>query len=112
MRKRLARYYQQTHVFNAKFMEYSKTPEGSNVCLLGNICIGGHWVADHVWIHRSKAVKRLELMHGDHVRFEAQVDRYARNHPLPPDFEVEYDYGLVKIREFIVLKRKAESEEA
>jgi hypothetical protein len=111
MRERLAEHYQETHNFSAFFLSYSKTPEGSNVVCLRQICIGQKWVADHVWVHRSKQMKQLELMAGDIIQFEARVCRYSRGIPRPHVDDIEYDYGLEKIREIRVLKRHIEGTE-
>lgn len=105
MRERLVEHYQEVHCFTAQFRSYGKTVEGSNVICLGNICLGNIWVADHIWIHRSKHMKQLALISGDRVQFEARVGRYVRGVARPHIAEPEYDYNLEKIREFIVLER-------
>jgi hypothetical protein len=106
MRERLAERYQETHCFTGQFRQYARTAEGSNVACFSNICIGNDWVADHVWIHRSKHMKKQELKTGDRVQFEARVERYAKNGiPRPHVEAIEWDYCLDKIREFVVIKR-------
>lgn len=106
MRERLAQHYQETHIFTAQFRSYGKTTDGSNMACLGNInLVGLGWVADHIWVHRSKHMKQLALIAGDMVQFEARIGRYVRGTARPHFVESEYDYNLEKVREFIVLKR-------
>lgn len=107
MRERLAPHYQETHCFTADFASYSKTEDGNNVACFRNVKLNGKWVCDHVWIHRSKHMKNLELKHGDKVQFEARVGRYTRGFPRIEQ-EVEFDYNLEKVREFIVVQRHTE----
>lgn len=109
MRERLAQHYQTTHIFTGQFRSYSKTSQDSNVACFSNICIEGQvWVADHVWIHRSKHMKQLELTAGDCVQFEARVGHYSISVPRPHVEGVEWDYCLEKVREFIVVQRHRE----
>lgn len=112
MRERLGRYFGQTHCFTGVFLNYSKTPEGSNVACFRWISIGKVPVADHVWIHRSKHMKQLELMAGDVVQFEARVGRYSRGIPRPHAEEIEYDFCLEKIKEIVVLKRHMKGQDS
>lgn len=107
MRERLAQHYQTTHIFTAQFRSYSKTAAGSNVACFSNVCIEGQvWVADHIWIHRSKHMKQLELTAGDCVQFEARVGRYSRNIPRPHVEAIEFDFCLEKVRDFRVMQRR------
>jgi hypothetical protein len=106
MRERLSRHYQETLTFQARFLNYSKTPEGSNVVCLGDIHLGHLWMADHVWIHRSKTIKQLELKRGDMVEFEARVNRYCKEFINPETGQRDWDYGLEKVKEFKVIERK------
>lgn len=108
MRQRLEPYYQETHIFTARFQKYSKTIHGSNVVCLVGLCLGGQAVADHIWIHRSKQVKQLELKNGDMVEFEARVCKYARDWFAVEIEDISLDYGLEKIREFRVTKREGD----
>lgn len=108
MRERLSNYYQQTCIVTARFSHYSKTDSGSNVVCLNNLVICDKWVADHVWIHRSKQIKLLELRAGDVVQFEGRVCRYLRNIFVIDRTDLSMDYGLEKIREFKVMERRNE----
>lgn len=105
MREGLAEHFQATECFTAVFQRYSKTPEGSNVVCLRQVHIDGKLVTDHVWIHRSKHIKNMELIEGDLVQFEARVTRYAAGIPRPHVDAVQFDFCLEKIRNFVVLKR-------
>lgn len=73
---------------------------------LGDVHHGHLWMADHVWIHRSKHMKRLELKKGDMVEFEARVCRYYRDFTDPKTGQRDMDYGLEKVRDFKVIERK------
>ncbi len=105
MREELAQHYQTINVFTAHFVSYGRTDDGSNVVLLAHIHLGEEWVADHVWVHRSKHMKQLELKVGDVVEFEARVGRYVKGIPRPHVEALNYDYNLEKIREFRVVQR-------
>lgn len=110
MRERLSDYYQQRCIITARFSHYSKTDTGSNVVCLKNLYICGKWVADHVWIHRSREIKELALMPGDRVEFEARVCKYVRNTFVVERADMVMDFGLEKIREFKVIERRVEWE--
>lgn len=108
MRERLSDHYQETIIVTARFSHYSKTDTGSNVVCLKNLFACGRWIADHVWIHRSKQIKQLELKAGDIVEFEARVCRYARNGFVVEREDMNIDYGLEKVRAFTVKQRRTE----
>lgn len=105
MRERLAEFYQETICVTARFQSYANTNQGSNVACFYNIRLDDRQVADHVWVHRSGQMKKLDLKHGDIVQFEARVGKYARGEPMNHISEVQYEYNLEKIRELRVLKR-------
>lgn len=105
MRERLAEILHETHCFTGRFVTYGKTNEGSNKACFTNICIGKQWITDHVWIHRSKQMKNLDLRPGDQVQFEARVGRYVKGAPRPHFEPLQYDYNLEKIRELTVIER-------
>lgn len=112
MRERLGDLYdpsgKQAYCFTAQFQCFGKTDEGSNVALLVAVYLGtGRWVADHVWIHRSKQMKRLELEKGDIIAFEAVVNKYLRqgiSFSRPED--AVYDFGLDHIRAMRVHQKR------
>lgn len=110
MRERLSELHdpsgQTLYCFTAQFECYSKTDNGSNVALLVSVKHDGRFACDHSWIHRSKAMKLLELRHGDIVQFVACVERYPKNVPVPLAEVVEYDYCFSKIREMIIISRR------
>lgn len=106
MRERLGVHFRETHCFTAIFQRFGTTVDGSHTACLMHLRIDGRWVADHVWIHRSKAMKLLEPQYGDVVQFEARVGRYAKGEPLNHVSEVEYDFTVEKIRNFVILTRK------
>lgn len=108
MRQGLARFYRQTCVWTAHFQTYGRTADGSNVICVANVRLDGQIVADHVWIHRSKHMKRLNLRLGDVVTFEAQVGRYPRTKTFTHVSEIEYDFNLEKVRDFQVVRRVKE----
>lgn len=109
MRERLAVLYEDnpmaSHLFIARFSKFSRNKDGSNRACLDHIRHNGHMVADHCWVHRSKAMKCLELENGDIVEFEAQIRRYAK--------EVEFysgeigliEYGLERVRNMRITER-------
>jgi hypothetical protein len=109
MRERLAALYQQTHTFTAYFSRYSKTKEKSNMVCLSIVRLEGRMVADHVWVHRSKVMKVLDLHSGDRVQFEARVGRYARTGDFASISEIEWEFSLEKVRNFVILERADES---
>lgn len=111
MRERLAERYQETHSFTASFRSYAKTNEGSNVACFGNVYLDDAWMTDHVWIHRSKQMKNLDLQPGDRVRFEARVGRYVKSIvPRPHTEAPEWDYCLEKIRDVVIVQRHTEGD--
>jgi hypothetical protein len=110
MREKLARLYDPadltSRTFSAQFVKFGRTDEDSNTALLVQVWLNGFCVADHVWIHRSKKMKKMELLRGDVVEFEAVVCRYARNEPLGNISEICYDYGLDHVRDMRVIQRR------
>ncbi len=112
MRERLGVHYGEIHCFTAVFQLFSRTAEGSNVACLMNVRLYDRQVADHVWVHRSKVMKRLGLQYGDIVEFEARVGRYTRGEPLNHVSEIEFEYTLEKLRDMRVIRRRAEQESA
>lgn len=116
MRERLGDYYdpsgQESHCFTAQFQCYGKTDEGSNVVLLLEIRLGDKWTADHVWVHRSKQMKRMELERGDIVEFSAVVGKYPRQGvSFERAEDAQYDFSLEHVKEMrIVRKRGADSD--
>lgn len=110
MRERLAQYYRETHIFTARFQCYGKTDNGSNVACFDHIRICTQWVADHIWIHRSQHMKKLDLQTGDMVEFEARVGRYVHGTPRPHMKQVQYDYNLEKVSDLKVIRRHGENE--
>lgn len=100
------------HVFTAVFQCYGKTAEGSNVICLMDIRLGQNALTDHLWIHRSKQMKQLELEFGDWIAFSAVVGKYPRQgESFSRGEDAVYDYSLEHIREMrIIRKGKKESE--
>src|SRR5258708_11173567 len=110
MRERLGELYdpggKEAYCFTAQFQTFGKTDEGSNVALLIAIYLGNErWVADHVWIHRSKQLKLLEPEKGDILEFEAVVGRYPRSESFSRAEDCVWDYGLEHIREIHILRK-------
>jgi len=110
MRQWLKEHYQETFNFTARFQCYAKTPDDSNVACFASLRVNGEFCADHIWTHRSKLMKNLDLQNGDLVAFEARITRYARNESFSRAEDVIYDYGVEKIREFQVLRRASKEE--
>ncbi len=110
MRERLGDHFGEYCIVRAEFQSYSKTPDDSNVVCFRSVYIEGRRVADHVWTHRSKAMKQAEMKTGDKVEFEARVGRYTRTIPRPHSEAIEFDFCLEKIREFRVTQRRLEGE--
>lgn len=111
MRERLGELYDpsgsEAHCFTARFQCFGKTDEGSNVALLCEIHMGDKWVADHVWIHRSKQLKQLAPERGELVVFEAVVGKYPRQgESFTREEDAKYDFSLEHVREFRVLGRE------
>jgi hypothetical protein len=105
VRTRLAQRFGETHLFTAQFQAFSTTKGGAQVACFERVCIEGEQVTDHIWIHRSKHMKTLNLQRGDIVEFEARVERYPRRHRTSQR-EAEHDYNLEKIKEMRVIKRR------
>lgn len=105
MREILGEYFGEICVVTAVFDRYSKTPEGSNMVCYRDIRIEGRLAADHVWVHRSKAMKQADMKAGDRVEFLARVGHYPVGIPRPHVEAVQYDYCLEKISEFAVIER-------
>ena len=112
MRTRLGAHFGETHTFTAVFQGFSRTTSESNVACFQRVRLNGVEVADHVWVHRSKAMKRLGMEYGDIVEFEARVGRYSRGEPLRHVSEIEYDFMLEKIKDVRIMERRAERESA
>lgn len=94
------------YYFTAVFERFSKTEEGSNVVMLTQVHAEGKYVADHCWIHRSKALKHLNPAKGDVLEFLAVVSKY----PKPKDFvhirQMHWEYGLEKVREIKIKEKR------
>jgi hypothetical protein len=111
MRERLGDLYdpsgQESHCFTAQFQCFSKTEDGSNVALLLLIQRKGQFVADHVWIHRSKQLKQLCPERGDILAFEAVVGKYPRKgESFSRGEDAVYDFSLEKIREIRIVNKR------
>lgn len=93
------------YYFTAVFERFSKTEDGSNVVALAQVHCDGKYVADHCWIHRSQALKKLNPVKGDVLEFLAVVSKY----PKPRDFthvrQMKWEYGLEKVREIKIKER-------
>lgn len=102
---------QSFHEFTALFTCFAKTEDGQNVVMIEQVFCGNKYVSDHCWVHRSKALKRLEPVKGDTLKFQAVVGKY----PKPRDFvdirKVRWDYGLEHIREIEIIKRGKQYEQ-
>jgi hypothetical protein len=107
MRDGLASLFGEVHWFSAVFQSYAKTEGGANVACLRDVRYGLQTVADHVWIHRSQQMKKLDLQEGDVVQFSAEVGRYARE-PITDPNALERDYSLEHIREMSIKMRRKE----
>lgn len=81
------------YTFRGVFIRYSRTPEGRNVALLRQVMVNGVNITSHIWIHRSKAMKQMELQEGETVEFEAEVKPYKHKKPNTKD-----DYTIERIR--------------
>lgn len=110
MRERLAALFdedrQAVHTFTAQFAKFSRTETGANVACLVQIKHGFHFACDHAWVHRSKAMKQLELQTGDRVLFEAQIERYVRPGIVLNSCDLEHEYGLTKVRNMMIIERR------
>src|SRR5690242_12286303 len=111
MRERLGDFYdpagKESHCFTAIFQCFGRTDEGSNVLLLLDVRRSGKFAADHIWIHRSKQIKRLELEKGDLVEFEAVVGKYPRKgESFTHGKDAVWDFSLEHVREMRITRKK------
>ena len=112
MRERLGELYdpagKEAHCFTAQFHCFGKTDEGSNVALLIAIYLGTErWCADHLWIHRSKQMKQLELEKGDIIKFSAVVGKYPRQgESFSRAEDAEWDFCLNKVRKMRIYRKR------
>ena len=116
MRERLGDYYdpsgQESHCFTAQFQCFSKTEDQSNVALLLLVQLDGKFVADHVWIHRSKQLKNLLPERGDILAFEAVVGKYPRKgESFSRAEDAQYDFSLEHVKEIRILNKRGEISE-
>ena len=79
-RDSLETFLNQDIIVSATFKKYDTTRDGRTVALFLDVHLlpDKIYLADHVWISRSSAMKKLELEEGDEVSFESQVIRYAK----------------------------------
>lgn len=112
MRERLGDLYdpagKQAHCFTAQFHCFGRTDEGSNVALLVAVYLGTEkWISDHVWIHRTKQMKRLELEKGDIIEFEAVVGKYPRKgESFSRAEDAVWDFSLEHVREMRIYRKR------
>lgn len=99
MRTGLALLFDETHTFNATFICYAQTDEGRNVVLVEDVYWQGKRITGHIWLHRTKALKQLELKRGERIEFEAKVEKYVKNVRIVSKSDIEADYGFKNIRD-------------
>lgn len=91
--------------FTALFSCFARTEDGENVVMIEQVHCEGKYVANHCWIHRSKALKRLEPVKGDRLSFLAVVGKYPKPRNFTDIRKVRWDYNLEHVREIQILKR-------
>lgn len=114
MREKLEPLYGQVLRLTARFQSFGRTEDDRNVVCFERVMLNGVEVADHVWVHRSGAMKDANLQAGDMVCFEARVGRYLHQRDLwkrQPGDPMNYDYTLEKIKEFAVIQRQGGNRE-
>lgn len=90
MRKRLARFCGQRHVFTGVFARYSGIRKHLYMLVEGVRDERGRHITQHVWIALPGVA--ATLFQGDAIRFEAEIEMYMKG---PRRHRTE-DYGLCK----------------
>lgn len=99
MRNGLKLLFGETHIFSATFTCYARTDEGRNVVLVEDVYWEGKLITGHIWLHRTRALKELQLEKGERIEFEARVEKYMKNVHIEKQADIEADYGFKNIRE-------------